>query len=145
MNNNYEICYQQGINYQDYIVKTLYTFGIIIIPLSSKQAQYTIGESLTGHEIKFDAKFEITDNLYIETHEKVNATNLSFIRSGILREDNILFYIIGNYSECYIFTKNTLKTIAQTCHKVETQTSQGFLLPRKKAEMFGQHIILKKN
>lgn len=136
----------EGEEYQDYLIRKLYLEGIIIVPFSSMKYQNDIGESLTRHEIKYDKKMKNTGNLYIETHEKRYKNNETWVNSGILRNDNSIFYIIGDMDECYLFLKNTLKCLYNndTYMKVETGTSRGFLLPVDKISSISEHFKFKK-
>lgn len=135
---------QQGLEYQDFITSIL--AKELAIPLStfnSKQYQYNCGENMQGVEIKFDDMYKKTGNLYIEIAEKTNANNISFVSSGIFRNDNTWLYVIGDYSTIYIFGKNILQRVynANIHKRVEIATSKGFLINKEFAEKWALKII----
>lgn len=143
MNPYYREKLKQGIEYQDYIFDKLYSLGLPLISYGSKKYQIEKGENKAGFEIKFDDKFAITGNFWIEVAEKSNANNEYWIPSGICRDDNTWLYLIGNYEIIYIFAKLHLKLI-QTQYNIiinNTKTSKGFLLPKKRANILAVRII----
>lgn len=107
-----------GVEYQDWILKRLHEQGIILQPLSSKKGQLE-GENLLGLEIKYDRKMAGTGNIYIEVAEKSNPANEQYVPSGIYRQDNSWLFGIGDYTKFFIFTKRFLKKL----HK-EAQADQ---------------------
>lgn len=128
-----------GQEYQDYIAAHLTKhYGIAITTFSSKKYQYSHGETLQGFEIKHDMKLNKTGNVYIETDEKSNPKNPYFIRSGIYRLDNSIFYSIGDYVENFVFAKKHLISLHERGkHRaVTTATSKGFLLSRSDADKY---------
>ena len=131
---------EEGLCYQDFVVEQLYGAGIPLISYSSKKYQNLIGENKAGIEIKFDQKFRETGNFYIETAEKSRAENPFYVASGIYRNDKTWLYLIGNYSSIYVFSKRQLQMVADKHRKVQTATSQGFLLPVDYAE---KHLAIK--
>lgn len=138
MTDYYKEMLEKGLIYQDFVVERLYDIGLPIISYSSKKYQNLIGENKCGFEIKFDDKFKDTGNLYIEIAEKSNYSNVSFIPSGIYRNDNTWLYIQGNYEKIFIFSKKQLillhKNEINKFKKIEILTSKGFLIPAKHAE-----------
>jgi hypothetical protein len=140
MNEYYERKKKDGLEYQDFIVDKLCEIGIPILCYSSLKYQYNVGESKGGIEIKLDDRLAETGNLYIEVSEKSNSKNKDYISSGIYRNDNTWLYIIGNYKVIYIFAKLHLRMVYEDIsrekffRRVQTPTSQGFLLPAKYAE-----------
>jgi len=133
-----------GLEYQDFVAEQLYKIGLPIFNYASKKYQIECGENKLGVEIKYDAKFASTGNLYIELQEKTNPQNSNYIDSGINRNDNSWLYIIGNYNTIYIFSKRLLNQIASKYKSIEnnTKTSIGFLLPKLDAEKYAARIIL---
>lgn len=134
---------EDALKYQDFVKHELYKRGIPIVFNDSRHYQYTEGENILGIEIKNDKRFRDTGNLYIETAEKTNASNESFVPSGICREDNSWLYLIGDYQTIYIFGINTLNWMHRKnkYERRETETSQGFLLPLATAEICAVRII----
>jgi hypothetical protein len=129
----------EGLEFQDYVLtKFVKELGISVSNYSSKKYQYNVGENLQGIEIKYDKKFSETGNFYIEVAEKSNPNNNNYIQSGIFRKDNTWLYVIGNYSDIYIFSKDQLKLLYQSAKfkEVKTPTSIGFLLPISKAKSY---------
>jgi len=147
MTSYYQEKLKEGVEYQDYLISKLLQFGIIIIPYSSKKYQINKGESLTMHEIKFDNKMNETGNIYIELYEKSDPGNSTWINSGVLRNDNTIFFIIGNYEKAFLFHKKILKILVKSnkYRKVETPTSQGVLIPIDKAIKYSTYINFKEN
>ena len=134
----------QGLEYQDYIFDKLYSLGIPLISYSSKKYQIEKGENKAGIEIKFDNMFDKTKNLWIELAEKSNSNNKDWIPSGISRDDNTWLYLIGNYEIIYIFAKRHLTLIKDQYPMIinKTETSQGFLLPKQRADILATRIIM---
>lgn len=135
---------EQGLQFQDFVMDLLIKeLGISLTQYSSKKWQFSIGENKQGIEIKFDDKYNSTNNLYIEIKEKSDANNSNFIESGIYRTDNTWLYIIGNYSILYIFSKKYLIYLHQKniFKEVSIPTSKGFLIDKKNAEKYAIKII----
>lgn len=115
--------------FQDYITDLLHKFGWSLNCYSSRKYNIEKGESLARIEIKQDKRVKETGNLYFETHEK--ACTGVFVESGILRKDNTVFIIIGDYDHLWMFSKKQIQTVlkTETFKMVETETSKGYLLP----------------
>lgn len=123
-NNKHKDSFEIGLEFQDFIIRQLLRdYGIVIQPYSSKKYQFEQGESLQGYEIKYDARStgdcthgycEATNNVAIEVYEKTNESNDKWIPSGILREDNTIFYVIGNYDMCWIVDKIVLRRMLKS-------------------------------
>jgi len=132
MTENYAKCLEKGLQFQDFITDVLIKeLGISLSTYNSKKFQYLKGENKQGFEIKFDDKFKITKNIYIEIAEKSNPKNYEYVKSGIYRNDNTWLYLIGDYECIYIFSKKHLQ-LMHNMNKyklVKTSTSQGFLVP----------------
>ena len=136
MTNLYKEMLEKGLEYQDFITDILLSeIGISLSTYSSKKYQYSVGENKQGIEIKFDDRYKETGNLYIEIKEKSNATNPNYVDSGIYRSDNTWLYVIGDYTEVFIFSKKQLIMMHKKgiFKEVTTPTSIGFLVPRAKA------------
>ena len=139
MTENYKEMLQKGLEYQDFVTDVLINeLGIALSSYGSTKYQYTKGENKQGFEIKFDDKYKDTGNIYIEIAEKSNAVNLNFVNSGIFRNDNTWLYLIGNYNEIFIFSKNHLKLMYESkkYKEVETATSKGILINKINAEKY---------
>lgn len=105
---------------------------------TDEQGQFH-GENKQGVEIKRDAKFAETGNVYIEYNERLTSDG-KWVNSGILKRDNTKFWIIGTEDKYVIFEKNKLKEIYeslvkngdnQSYHRVHERahdTSRGFLI-----------------
>ena len=133
---------KKGLEYQDFITDRLMREGIFIGAYSSKKYQYERGESASGIEIKFDGKMKETGNLYFEIAEKSCAANFDYSPSGIMREDNSWAYLIGDYSEAFLFSKKQLRNLLLLPEikkdylemtDRQTETSRGFTIPKEKA------------
>jgi hypothetical protein len=133
----------KGLEFQDFVTSLLFESGIAVIQYSSRRYQFERGENSGGIEIKFDEKFELTRNLYIEYAEKSRPTNLQFVPSGIYRLDNSWMYAIGNYKTVYLFVTRHLRWLhqRQRFEEKQTPTSQGFLLPEITAKKYAARIL----
>lgn len=127
----------EGTDFQDYCVDRLYDKGFVVIPFSSRKYQILYGESKTGVEFKYDKRFRKTGNFYIETHAKPK-NSTEFHEEGIYRDDNTIFWCIGDYEGFYLLSKKQLKQIHKKgiMHEVATDTSKGFLLPVEYAQKY---------
>lgn len=121
----------------------------------TRHEQLNIGESEKRIEIKHDHKFQATGNLFIETDELTSRDK--WIRSGICKEDNALWYLIGNRNEFWLFNKENL-FMECLCKKQQIgflneefkdknfPTSKGFLLRTSEAnKICVRHIIIQKD
>lgn len=130
---------EAGLQFQDYVVDKLRKYDpmFIVNLYGSKKWQNQKGESSSGLEIKYDMRMHETGNLYIEVAEKSNPDNPNYVPSGIYRNDNTIFYLIGNYDQAFLFGKYQLQKLYEhdECHKsrgikkIETPTSLGFVYP----------------
>ena len=123
---------EEAYRYQDFATDMLYEFGIPICCYSSKKWNIEKGESRAGVEIKNDKLFSKTGNLYFETHEK-KADAAEWVESGLLRDDNTIFYFIGDYLKAWLFSKKQLLSLIQKpeFERKETKTSKGVVIPIK--------------
>jgi len=132
---------KEGKKYENFIKEFFFkNYDLKLDIFETKEEQIEYGETKQGYEIKCDAKFCHTGNLYIEISEKSNENNENYIPSGIYRKDNTKRWIIGNYKEFYIFEKSRLLELhyhilnnKDYCIEVETATSKGFLIPTELA------------
>lgn len=131
---------EQGMKFQDFVSDKLrQKYGIYVGVYSSREYQQDIGESASGIEIKFDDLYQRTNNIYIEVSEKSNASMLEYTPSGVMRDDNTWLYLIGNYTEAFMFSKHQLRMILMNSEYIrnngivqkKTPTSIGYLLPSK--------------
>jgi len=130
--------FQSGLEFQDFVCEKLAREGIILQNLSSKKYQFDLGENLQGFEIKLDRRCTDTKRLSIEVAEKTQATNPSWVPSGIYRNDNAWLYIQGNYEVLYIFPTVFLRQLYQRGRfKIEElPTIKKFYLPFDKADQW---------
>lgn len=139
---------EDGQLYQDFVVDVAYRAGLVIVQYASKAYQFNIGESRTGAEIKHDKNMETTGNLYIEVAEKARPRPGPYAPSGIMREDHWLF-IIGNYDMIFVFPRKLLLGLHKVkgsnngwrYRRVETATSQAFLLPIEDGRKYAALIL----
>lgn len=137
MTEYYEDQLEEALVYQDYIMDLFARELHISVSLyGSKLYQQKMGESAQGIEIKFDKKYHLTGNLYIETAEKTHPSNPEFVTSGIYRNDNKWLYCIGDYQTVYIFGKKWLRRLVESVplQAVSNPTSKGFLIGPKYQE-----------
>lgn len=146
MTDYYKEKLESGLEYQDFISDQLRKCDpcIIISAYSSRRYQNDRGESASGIEIKHDMKMKDTGNLYIEVAEKSNAALPDYTPSGIMRNDNTWLYLIGDYEQAFLFSKNQLKAIyadkanyrQRGISEKTNSTSLGFVLPIGYAKKF---------
>jgi len=140
----YNTCLMRGQYYEravNDLFKTHYDIDLGIY--ETMEEQYNIGESKLCIEVKYDRKSWGTGNLYIETQEKTSADKYSFTDSGILRNDNSKFYLIGNKEEFFMIDKNFLNELHTengfddlNIKHTETKTSRGFLINIKELKEY---------
>ena len=130
-----------GLEFQDFCAVQFAKLGVPITNFSSRKYQLEKGENMQGYEFKLDMNFRKTGNLWIETKERSDL-NKEYVDSGIYRNDNTIFYIIGDYEGCYLIQKNVLKALTNKYDKRENnmKTSIGFLLPTKAADTLFNYI-----
>lgn len=140
--NYYNDKLKEGNEYEKFVVKKLKKEGIKLTLTTTFEEQINIGETLEGYEIKFDDKYRETGNLWIETEERTEV-NKSYVNSGINREDNSIFYVIGNYDLIFIFKKNKLKELLKQKEVKENniKTSRGYLLTTPECFRYSNMII----
>ena len=71
-----------------------------------RKQQYS-GETQAGIEIKLDKRLKETKNVYIEYQERLRKEG-NWVNSGILKEDNTKFILIGDIDKYYILSKKKL-------------------------------------
>lgn len=135
---------QQAFEFENFIAEKIKVeYGLDIEPFLTPEGQYELGENALGIEIKNDKILKKTRNVYIEVAEKSNKLLSDYTRSGILKSDNTIYFLIGDYEEFYIFFKATLVDIYREELKLYKQgkpskrgiqfkqiyTSQGFVYP----------------
>lgn len=139
----------EGEAYEAYVCARLEEeWRIRIERCTDRSTQISHGDTFFGLEIKLDKRFAETGNLCIELAEKTNAKNPRFVPAGIRAESGAWLYGIGNEDEFFIFSKRTLRLLADfiedrdrqpryserdkpnRIRTYETPTSRGFLLPR---------------
>ena len=133
----YEKQLNEGLEFQDFCSIQFAKIGILITNFASKKYQLEKGENIQGYEFKFDKKFRKTGNFWIETEERTNI-NKEYIKSGINRNDNTIFYVIGDYAGVYLMQKKILIFIQDNYKIIENnmKTSKGYLLPVTKADIY---------
>lgn len=94
------------------------------------EGQYKLGENALGIEIKNDTLINKYGNVYIEYQEKSNSNNYNYIDSGILKNDNCVYFLTGTIDKFYIFRKEILIKIFHEealNNKNFTKSSRGIL------------------
>ena len=140
--NYYDDQLKNGNQFEEHVVKELQKKGITLTLTRTKLEQIEIGETYEGYEIKYDKKYSETHNLWIETEERTDITK-EWVQSGINRNDNTIFYVIGDYSRIFVFNKATLKILSEKYEIQENnmKTSKGFLLSGSEAFRYAEEII----
>ena len=124
---------EEGLEFQDlvneYMIKT---HNLPIIYYTSYKRQWN-GESFNGIEIKYDKRSVTSNNLFILS--KVKNKLGKWQPSGIYKNDNTTWFIIGNLKEAWMISKHMLLQLVPYLTEVETNTgeSMGYLLPKEKA------------
>ena len=128
---------EKGQVYQDYVVAMLIKHkGIVLSNFSSLLFQYGIGEGYQGFEIKLDLPSKETGRLLIETGRR-SSVNDDWKDSGIYRNDNAEFYIVGNYGFFYLFDVKVLRRIEKSKNffrEDSSDTGKWFLLEQSVIE-----------
>lgn len=124
---------EESNQFEDFVTDLLLEQGIVITNYKSYEYQCKVGENRTGIEIKYDKKMADTGNIYLEVAERHDPEG-QFVPSGILRNDNSLFYVIGDRHRTYMFIKKYLKAIYKRFKRVQTETSIGYLMPVRYVE-----------
>lgn len=130
---------ESGLEYQDFIADQLRksTPCIILGAYSSRKYQNERGESASGIEIKYDMRLKETGNLYIEVAEKSSPNIPEYSPSGIMRNDDTWLYLVGDYEQAFLFSKEQLKRVWNDkkshawrgIQTKQTSTSIGFIYP----------------
>lgn len=118
--------------------------GVDIGLYYGREQQYN-GECELGLEIKRDIKSGETTNIYIEYAEKDNANQAQWVNSGILKNDNTRYFVIGDFNRYWIISKEVLLRYYnlllnsrygkyEGCRFVEIGTSKGYLMPQSLAD-----------
>ncbi len=140
--------FEEGLEFQDFIAKLLIKeLGIPVTSYSSKKYQWEFGENRQGIEIKLDRRIMETGNVSIEVAEKSKASNLNWIDSGIMRDDNTWLYVQGNYDIVLIFGKKILQLIYEKKYKSKVWTPKPtiktFLMSKEEAERIALKVFKK--
>lgn len=135
---------QEAFLFENFIAEKIKSeYGLDIEPFISSEGQYELGENALGIEIKNDKLIKETGNIYIEFQEKSGEHLSNYTNSGILKQDNTLYFLMGDYSEFFILRKSDLlevyreelNLIAKGIVSVrgvefkQISTSKGFILP----------------
>lgn len=129
---------EKGLAFQDFVCIELAKRHIVLQNIGSKKYQFEVGENLQGFEIKLDRRCTDTNRLSIEVYEKTSRDVLIWTPSGILRDDNSIVYIQGNYDCFWVFMKNWLvRYFEQKSPHVEefNGTIKRFFLPANEADI----------
>ncbi|MFW6025893.1 MAG: hypothetical protein ACOCRX_06075, partial [Candidatus Woesearchaeota archaeon] len=140
----FEEMLQKAHEYQEHIKEIFSEKGVELLFYQTKKGQYETGETVQGIEIKYDMKYEKTNNLYIEYEERCNKDIKTWTKSGILKDDNTNFFLIGNLDTFWIFKKDKLiqiynkakngEKICEGFRFVKIDTSRGFIFPDRFAD-----------
>ena len=99
--------FEQGLEFQDFIMERMTKLGFYLQCYSSRSYQIERGESVQRAEIKLDNRCTETGRLSIEVAERT-AIGKPWVPSGIMRQDNSIFYIQGNRKLFFMFDKRFL-------------------------------------
>ena len=108
----YKTKLQAAFEFENFIAEMLKeNYSIDIDAFLTPEGQYDFGENKLGIEIKNDTLIKKYGNVYIEYAEKSKASNNVFVKSGILKDDNTEYFLIGESDQFYIFRKQRLLEI----------------------------------
>lgn len=99
--------FADGMEFQDFVVEQFNKWGFYIQLHASRLYQFSRGESVQRVEIKLDKGCTKYGHLSIEVEERKNVSS-SWVKSGIYRDGETIFYIQGNESVLYLFLKRDL-------------------------------------
>lgn len=132
--------------FEVYIEKLLEQKGLHLGLFYSRDEQYNQGENILGIEIKRDIQSLNTGNLYFEYEERLKLDG-KWVKSGILKDDNTRYFLIGDINQFYIFKKSDLINIYNYLITNNTSpydgiklkearrgTSRGFIIPIETAK-----------
>lgn len=136
----------KGTLFEQYVCREmLRRYGVEIHVFNRREDQYRRGESAEGYEIKFDDITARTGRLWIEIKEKAEPRTGDYAPSGILRQDNSVHYIIGDYDLFFVFCKEELIAFMESTRpeiqENSTKTSLGFFLYRKDAYRLAIYVV----
>lgn len=127
--NNFVGCQEIGHKWELEIEKEFKKYGIDI-GMYYDNRQFS-GENEFGIEIKHDSKIQETGNIYIE-YDALSKDGTKFIEGGITKEDNSIYWLIGNETFGYfIFYKKDLYKIYRQV-VLEHQKIDGCVLRERK-------------
>lgn len=120
-------------------------YGIIVHVYENRRHQQLVGESQEGYEIKLDQHIPHTHRISIEVGEKARVRADPFVPSGILRDDNTLFYVQGFWDFCWLFHKSDLRQYYQQTHPIiisnDPPTIQKFYITLDLAHDLALHLF----
>jgi hypothetical protein len=136
--------FQRGLEFQDFVLSVLSKrYGLVFQTFSSRAYQWGEGEGVQPFEIKFDDGCVKYKRLSIEIAEKSSKNRLYWSPSGILRDDNTIFYIHGNREKFWIFFKKHLQILLKKEQPRITDkfgTICTFYIPIERASTLGIEI-----
>ena len=135
-NGYYQDMLKRGLEFQDVVTEALYHRGIVVVGYASRVFQNKRGENMLGAEIKNDAMFRQTGNLYIEVAEKSHPDKPNYTPSGIMRADNSWLYVIGDIETVWIFSTKYLVMLKDRYPPMQTPTSIAHLMPMAAADKY---------
>ena len=144
---------QESFLFEVYVYTLFYENGMDLHPFLTEEGQNT-GENEKGVEIKNDMMYKTTNNIYIEYQEKADINNSVFVNSGILKDDNTKYFLIGDLDKFWIFEKRQLvQLFAREYNKKErglpltpgirfsgNPTSRGMLLSVDRADQLTKSL-----
>lgn len=150
---NYKKQLEVGQEFQVWVETEFKKYGVDIGIFNDSEGQFS-GECKLGIEIKNDAKSLETGNTYFEIKERLKGTG-EWVDSGVCKEDNSKYYLIGYPEKYYIFVKSDIVAFYESikerltnggwieeCKYVRefhkegqrtVSTSEGFVMKPKKA------------
>lgn len=144
MTAQYEGLLKMGNEYEDYIDRLLKANGVYIGLYQTKEEQYNIGESQKGVEIKYNSRFTELKSVYVEVTECTKDGN-KHVLSGILRNDNTRWMLMGDYKHAVMFDKGELAVIylSGCCTVIKPHnTSTGFVMGLPDVLYYGKMFML---
>ena len=120
-----------GDDFARHVLRLFQLEGKAIAFIEGYANQLKYGDTDVGIEVKFDRRLHDTGNLFIEIDER-RTVDKPFVASGIYRDDLSRWYLIGDYSRCYVFKKEALVALHMRRGRPsiisKRKTSHGFLI-----------------
>lgn len=141
-----------GEGLECYVVTALGAKGIVLGRYDNRDDQWNYGDLYVGEapnkndantniEVKYDRRYHQTGNLFIETGAKINKSESTFKRGGIMASANWRWLLTGDYRDLFMFKRSELKRLYtkhehKNVREIPCGTALGFLLRPSQIRQF---------